>query len=103
MSVYPADRGSRTRGAAHLFREIAARPASALGAALVLVFLFLAIFGPFLAPYGENQQIEGAESLPPSTQYWFGTDHLGRDVALDKLLGKHNVMLLFYPLDFTPT
>ena len=30
-------------------------------------------------------------------------DHLGRSVDLASLLGKHNVMLLFYPLDFTPT
>ncbi len=30
-------------------------------------------------------------------------DHLGRTVTLDQFAGKRNVMLLFYPLDFTPT
>lgn len=30
-------------------------------------------------------------------------DHLGRTIALDKFAGKRNIMLLFYPLDFTPT
>ena len=30
-------------------------------------------------------------------------DHLGRKVSLATLLGKRHVMLLFYPLDFTPT
>ena len=30
-------------------------------------------------------------------------DHLGREVALEKLLGKRHTMLLFYPLDWTPT
>jgi peroxiredoxin len=30
-------------------------------------------------------------------------DHLGRKIALDSFTGKHHVMLLFYPLDFTPT
>ncbi|HHI79953.1 MAG TPA: redoxin domain-containing protein [Planctomycetes bacterium] len=30
-------------------------------------------------------------------------DHLGRTVDLQDLLGKGHVMLLFYPLDFTPT
>lgn len=30
-------------------------------------------------------------------------DHLGRTIALDQFKGKRNVMLLFYPLDFTPT
>ena len=30
-------------------------------------------------------------------------DHLGREISLDKFRGKHHVLLLFYPLDFTPT
>lgn len=30
-------------------------------------------------------------------------DHLGREIGLEQLLGKCHVMLLFYPLDFTPT
>ena len=30
-------------------------------------------------------------------------DHLGRKLSLDQFAGKRNVMLLFYPLDFTPT
>jgi peroxiredoxin len=30
-------------------------------------------------------------------------DHLGRTIALERFSGKRNVMLLFYPLDFTPT
>lgn len=31
------------------------------------------------------------------------TDHLGREVSLASFKGKRHVMLLFYPLDFTPT
>ncbi len=30
-------------------------------------------------------------------------DQLGRQVALENLLGKRHTMLLFYPLDWTPT
>ncbi len=30
-------------------------------------------------------------------------DHLGRQVSLDQFAGKRHVMLLYYPLDFTPT
>lgn len=30
-------------------------------------------------------------------------DHLGRKVSLAQFAGKQHVMLLFYPLDFTPT
>ncbi len=30
-------------------------------------------------------------------------DHLGREVAASNFKGKSHVMLLFYPLDWTPT
>ncbi|MCA9672500.1 MAG: redoxin domain-containing protein [Myxococcales bacterium] len=30
-------------------------------------------------------------------------DHLGRVIKLSDYAGKQHVMLLFYPLDFTPT
>lgn len=30
-------------------------------------------------------------------------DHLGREISLDRFAGERNVMLLFYPLDWTPT
>ncbi|MBC8327309.1 MAG: redoxin domain-containing protein [Planctomycetes bacterium] len=30
-------------------------------------------------------------------------DHLGRTISLEQFAGKRHVMLLFYPLDFTPT
>jgi peroxiredoxin len=30
-------------------------------------------------------------------------DHLDREVGLEQFAGKRHVMLLFYPLDFTPT
>ncbi len=30
-------------------------------------------------------------------------DQFGRDVSLEQLRGKHHAMLVFYPLDWTPT
>jgi peroxiredoxin len=30
-------------------------------------------------------------------------DHLGREIDLEQFAGQRHVMLLFYPLDFTPT
>ena len=30
-------------------------------------------------------------------------DHFGREVSLSQFKGKQNVLLLFYPLDWTPT
>lgn len=30
-------------------------------------------------------------------------DHLGREISLEQFKGSRHVMLLFYPLDWTPT
>jgi peroxiredoxin len=30
-------------------------------------------------------------------------DHLGREITLSQFAGRRHVMLLFYPLDWTPT
>ncbi len=70
------------------------RPSSALGSVLVFIFLILALFGPLLAPYEENEQIAADARQPPSTAHWFGTDHLGRDVFSRVVLGAREVLTL---------
>lgn len=50
------------------------------GAGIVLFFILVAIVGPLLAPQGINEQNLAIRLLPPSSDHWFGTDDLGRDV-----------------------
>lgn len=69
-----------------------ARPASALGPTLVLIFVIMAIFAPWLAPYTATQQIASAARLEPSAEYWFGTDRLGRDVYSRVVWGARDVL-----------
>jgi peroxiredoxin len=38
----------------------------------------------------------------PAPDFSLG-DHLGRKLGLGQFLGKKHVLVLFYPLDFTPT
>ncbi|TSI10869.1 nickel transporter permease [Lysinibacillus sp. BW-2-10] len=54
--------------------------AALVGAAIVLFFIFLAVFGPLFVPQGINDQNLSARLLPPSSEYWFGTDDFGRDI-----------------------
>lgn len=75
-------------------RKLASTPASALGGAIVLVFLLLALFGPLIAPYGLNEQLYDKARQPPSAAHWFGTDHLGRDVFSRVVLGTRDVLAL---------
>ena len=70
------------------------RPASAIGTTIVLIFLLVALFGPLIAPYGENEQIAADARQPPSTAHWFGTDRLGRDVFSRVVLGARDIFAL---------
>lgn len=51
-----------------------------VGAVIVFLFILLAIFSPWIAPEGINDQELADRLLPPSSEYWFGTDDLGRDI-----------------------
>lgn len=46
-----------------------------------LIFLtIMAIIGPMISPHDVTEQKLVNQNLPPSSQHWFGTDELGRDV-----------------------
>lgn len=85
---------SRGRRFVSFFKELYSRPSSAVGTTIFLFFLFLAIFGPFIAPYGANEQIYSDARQPPSAEHWFGTDNLGRDVFSRVVLGAREILLL---------
>ncbi len=69
-------------------------PAHALGLIIFLFFLFLAIFGPLIAPYGPNEQILEDVRQAPSATHWLGTDNLARDVFSRIILGARDVFTL---------
>ena len=55
-------------------------PFAVIGAATLLLMLFIAIFAPFLATVDPQAVAPLNRLKPPSWEYWFGTDALGRDV-----------------------
>jgi ABC-type dipeptide/oligopeptide/nickel transport system permease subunit len=50
-----------------------------VGLVLVIAFVLIAVFAPLLAPYHYNDQNLAQTWQPPSAEYLFGTDDLGRD------------------------
>jgi len=54
-------------------------PLGVIGAVIVLFLILVAMFAPWIAPYGPKVTDFDA-FLPPNDQHWFGTDHLGRDI-----------------------
>ncbi len=51
-----------------------------IGLVIVLSWLIITLFAPWLAPYSPYKQNISDRLQPPNTTYWFGTDQLGRDV-----------------------
>ncbi len=59
---------------------VRSRPGFLFGLIIVAVTLFLAIFGPSIAPYPPEFAIPGGGLLPPSAAHWMGTDVSGMDI-----------------------
>lgn len=51
-----------------------------VGLIIISLFILMAIFAPFLAPYDYKEQELINRLKAPSGQHWFGTDDLGRDL-----------------------
>jgi len=58
-----------------------------IGAAVVSVFVLLAVLAPVLAPWEPNRLDTRHILDPPSRSHWLGTDQLGRDVLARVLYG----------------
>jgi peptide/nickel transport system permease protein len=95
MTSQPADvrviraRRSFTENA---WRTLKTAPFTAwLGMFIILVYAIAALFAPWIAPYGEAE-IVGKQYLPPSAEFWFGTDQIGRDVYSRVIYGARNTI-----------
>jgi ABC-type dipeptide/oligopeptide/nickel transport system permease subunit len=64
------------------------------GFVVIVVFIFAAVFGPYLAPYDFLKQDILNALQPPSFQHWLGTDELGRDIFSRLLYGARTAALL---------
>jgi peptide/nickel transport system permease protein len=62
-------------------------PAIAVGGAIVLAMLFVALFAPWLATVDPTALAPVRRTREPSAAFWFGTDMLGRDVYSRVLYG----------------
>jgi peptide/nickel transport system permease protein len=62
-------------------------PMGALGAGLVAMLIFGALFAPLVSPFDPTEQHPGSELLPPGSQFLLGTDNLGRDLLSRIIFG----------------
>jgi peptide/nickel transport system permease protein len=77
-------------------RLVREKPLGAIGGAVFLLFLFCGVFADVLAPYSMNDTDLSHRLESPSWSFWFGTDHLGRDVLSRVLIGAQISMLVAF-------
>ncbi|MGG1663149.1 ABC transporter permease subunit [Brevibacillus sp. NRS-1366] len=72
---------SRTPGTAHIFwSRFRRNPLTLVGGVIFLLFVLIALLAPILSPYDPEQVQMSLALKAPSTDHWFGTDEVGRDL-----------------------
>jgi len=70
------------------------RPLGAIGAAVVILMLAVAVSAELVAPYDPVAVDFGAMLTRPGVQHWLGTDAFGRDVLSRLLYGARTALLV---------
>ncbi len=71
----------------HTIARLLRHRLGSVGFFVVASAVLLAIFAPFVAPYDPAFQDMASELMPPSAEYWFGTDQYGRDILSRVVFG----------------
>jgi peptide/nickel transport system permease protein len=77
--------GATWRGG--LLRFLRYKPLGALGGAIILAMIMVALFAPLLAPYDPYELRVTHMFTPPGSEFWLGTDEYGRDLLSRLLYG----------------
>jgi|SRR5690625_1025669 len=62
------------------FNQLWKNRLAVIGCFIIIFFILIGLFAPFLSPYDYKEQVLSDRLLPPSSDHWFGTDDLGRDI-----------------------
>jgi peptide/nickel transport system permease protein len=74
-------------------RVVFERVSTRIALVVVVIFVLVAIFAPWLAPYDPLAQSMIRINQLPSWEHWLGTDQFGRDVASRMIYGSRNSLI----------
>jgi len=79
-------------GRRNVWRALAAEPLGVMGGAIVLTFVVMALFAPWLAPHDPFKIDVMHKFASPSLAHWAGTDQLGRDLLSRIIYGARTAL-----------
>lgn len=71
----------------HAWRRLKANKLAMLGLYTIILIMMIALVGPWLSSLSYSDQNLLQANKPPSSEHWFGTDSLGRDLFIRVLYG----------------
>ena len=78
----------KTNKLKEFFQLLFGHPMGAIGVAIITLFLAMALFAPFIGTVDPSASGDVDNLLmPPSSQFWFGTDDLARDIWSQTIYG----------------
>lgn len=63
------------------------------GVTLFTLIILLAVFGPMLSPY-EYEEFAGPTSMAPSSEHFFGTTIMGKDIYIRSVMGLRTTIMV---------
>ena len=75
---------------------MASKPSGFIGLSILVFHILLAFLSPFLAPYDFKAIDPSLMLQAPSSEYWFGTDSLGRDVFTRTIMGGRTALTITF-------
>ncbi|MDC3174872.1 ABC transporter permease [Candidatus Pelagibacter sp.] len=79
-----------------VIKTMASKPSGLIGLTILGFHVILAITSPLYVPY-DYKAIDPSLMLnPPSSEFWFGTDNLGRDVFTRTILGGRTALTVTF-------
>jgi oligopeptide transport system permease protein len=76
------------------FNRLVANRLALFGMIVILGIVFMAIFAPLIAPHDYRSQHLDATFQSPSSEWWLGTDNVGRDMFSRMIYGARVSMLV---------
>lgn len=70
-----------------IWRRFCRNKLAVLGLVIMLFFVLVSTFAPFLTDFNPNRSNLRQRNLPPSREHLFGTDDMGRDILARTLYG----------------
>jgi peptide/nickel transport system permease protein len=79
-----------------LLRKFLRDVPAVIGLAIIVTVVFVAVFAPWLTPKPEAVFDSNvmARLRPPTAEFWFGTDNLGRDICSRVILGTRGALIV---------